>query len=111
MARLATYVHVHDKDGVAHVFGPDDEVPTWAARAITNPAAWAEAPAGEPEPAYPAGEPSEAWKVPQLTAYARDKGIDLGEARKKDEILALILAPAETGGDDDESADTAAADD
>lgn len=44
MARLATYVHVH-KDGSAHLFGPDDEVPAWAAVLITNPLAWDEPPA------------------------------------------------------------------
>jgi hypothetical protein len=43
MARLASYVHVH-KDGASHVFGPEDEVPEWAAALITNPLAWAEPP-------------------------------------------------------------------
>lgn len=53
MATLATHVHVTDADGVAHVFGPADEVPEWAQTLITNPKAWAEAPVirlAEPEP-------------------------------------------------------------
>ncbi|BDM70615.1 hypothetical protein HEK616_41020 [Streptomyces nigrescens] len=44
MARLAVHVHLSDSQGRPHVFGPDDEVPEWAHSAITNPAAWAEAP-------------------------------------------------------------------
>jgi hypothetical protein len=42
VARLAAWVHVTGADGRNHVFGPDDEVPAWAARTITNPAAWAD---------------------------------------------------------------------
>jgi hypothetical protein len=44
MSKLNTYVHVHDKDGISHAFGPDDTVPEWAEKAITNPDVWAEAP-------------------------------------------------------------------
>ncbi|QXW04013.1 hypothetical protein [Rhodococcus globerulus] len=40
MARLITFVHVADESGVGHAFGPGDEVPGWAAKRITNPAAW-----------------------------------------------------------------------
>jgi len=43
MATLASHVHVTDSEGVPHVFGPADEVPTWAEALITNPKAWAEA--------------------------------------------------------------------
>jgi hypothetical protein len=54
MATLATNVHVTDDKGVTHVFGPADEVPTWAQALITNPKAWAEAPSvkrlTEPDP-------------------------------------------------------------
>lgn len=38
---LATNVHVYDADGVCHVFGPTDTVPSWAYPLITNPLAWA----------------------------------------------------------------------
>lgn len=45
MARLAAYVHVTDDKGEPFVFGPDDKIPGWAEKAITNPKAWADAPA------------------------------------------------------------------
>lgn len=38
--QLATYVHVTDSNYQRHVFGPDDAVPDWAAKLITNPKAW-----------------------------------------------------------------------
>jgi len=38
--KLATYVHVADERDQMHVFGPDDTVPAWAAKKITNPDAW-----------------------------------------------------------------------
>ena len=40
--RLAGFVHVTAPDGGAAVFGPDDELPAWASKAITNEKAWAE---------------------------------------------------------------------
>lgn len=45
---LTAHVHVRDEDGTAHVFGPGNEVPTWAKARITNPAAW-----GYPMPRTP----------------------------------------------------------
>lgn len=52
---------------------------------------------GKPEPkvVLPEGEPNEKWKVDQLVAYAAEKEIDLGEAKKKDDILAAIELAAE----------------
>ncbi|MFJ3248317.1 hypothetical protein [Streptomyces sp. NPDC086782] len=44
MATLNGFVHLTDETGVAHVFGPADEVPEWAQVLITNPKAWAEPP-------------------------------------------------------------------
>jgi hypothetical protein len=44
--KLNTYVHVVELDdkgnatGQAGVFGPDDDLPTWAAKSITNPDVW-----------------------------------------------------------------------
>ncbi len=105
MARLATHVHVHDEHGTLHVFGPADIVPEWAIERITNPKAWAQAPGCETEtPAYPDGAPAEGWRVPELVAYAGDRGIDLGDAKKKGDILALIGA-----AHDESTADSAAA--
>lgn len=66
MARLATYVHVTDDGGVIHAFGPDDEVPAWAASKITNPHAWLEPPVSrlaEPVPA-PAAKKTPAKRAP-----------------------------------------------
>lgn len=49
------------------------------------------------EPALPEGDPSDKWTVGQLTAYAATHGVDLGDAKKKDELLAALVpaAPAE----------------
>ena len=59
-----TFVTVHDADGQAHTFAPNEEVPKWASEIITNPNVWAsglsaEEPAVEPEPTpEPATEPA-----------------------------------------------------
>lgn len=105
MSKLNTYVHVHDKDGISHAFGPEDTVPEWAERAITNPDVWAEAPAAEEtsgsegagaegsdsdQVEIPEGDITEEWTVKQLKAYAKSEDIDLGGATTKTEILARI---------------------
>jgi hypothetical protein len=105
MSKLNTFVHVHDKDGIAHAFGPDDTVPEWAENAITNPGVWAEAPAeedpdepegsdpegSEPETVeLPEGDVTEDWTVKQLKAYAKAENFDLGDAKNKAEILAKL---------------------
>ena len=108
MSKLNTYVHVHDKDGISHAFGPDDTVPAWAEKAITNPDVWAEAPAedeeaegsesdgsesegGESEKVeLPEGDITDEWTVKQLKAYAKGQDIDLGDAKTKADILSKI---------------------
>lgn len=101
MAKLNTYVHVHDENGVSHAFGPDDTVPEWAENAITNPDVWAEAPeksedsdeleGGESEKVeLPEGDVTEEWTVKQLKAYAKAEDIDLGDAKTKADILSQI---------------------
>jgi hypothetical protein len=45
MSKLKTYVHVRDESGQNFVFGPDDNIPAWAEKAITNPNVWADVPA------------------------------------------------------------------
>ena len=40
----------------------------------------------------PAEKPLEKRSLPELKKYAADKGIDLGEATKKEDILAAIAA-------------------
>lgn len=94
MSELRATVHVYDDDGQSHIFGPGDKVPAWAAKKITNPAVWAE-PAAETETAdqmVPEGDPSDAWTVAQLKAYAAANGVGVGEATKKADILAAIAA-------------------
>ncbi|MFJ1461832.1 hypothetical protein [Nocardia sp. N2S4-5] len=95
MSRLRTDVHVSGDDGAVHIFTPADAVPTWAVKKITNPAAWAEEP--EDDSAPPAGDPSEAWTVAELKAWAADPEhpVDLGEATKKADILAVITESRE----------------
>lgn len=48
---------------------------------------------------YPEGDPVEKWTAPQLKKYAVDKGIELGEAKKKDEVWAVIAAAIATSPD------------
>ena len=93
MAKLNTYVHVHDEDGISHAFGPDDTVPEWAEKAITNPSVWAEAPESEEDgDDFPEGDVTDKWTVNQLNAYAKSENIDLGDAKSKAEILAKLAA-------------------
>lgn len=91
MAKLNTYVHVHDGDGVSHAFGPDDTLPDWAEALITNPGVWEEAPDNsEDSDEFPEGDVTDAWTVKQLRAYAKSEGIDLGDAKAKADILSKI---------------------
>lgn len=90
MARkLAANVYV---DGVLHLAGssPDKD----AAEKITNPKAWGESLSASDAPAakFPEGDPSEDWKGDELKAYADAKGIDLGSARTKAEMVDAIAA-------------------
>ena len=38
----------------------------------------------------PEGDPSETWTVKQLKAFADAKGIDLGDAKSKGDVLAAV---------------------
>lgn len=42
------------------------------------------------EAAYPDGAPSDEWKLPELLAWAADHNVDLGGAKKKADILAVV---------------------
>ncbi len=44
-------------------------------------------------PVFPEGAPVEAWTVKQLTAWAKAHEVDLGGAKSKPEILAVVLDP------------------
>ncbi|QTF81711.1 hypothetical protein SEA_BEEGEE_8 [Gordonia phage BeeGee] len=48
---------------------------------------------------FPEGAPELSWKGPQLLAYAKEKGIDLGGATKKADMLAAIEAAQASTGD------------
>lgn len=62
----------------------------------------------EEAPPFPDGKPAKAWKVDELKAYAARHGVDLGEAKSKDEILA-VLTPADAGAGKTPSGDPAGA--
>ena len=38
--------------------------------------------------------PDKSWKVDELKAYAAEHSIDLGEATKKDDIIAVLTKPS-----------------
>ena len=91
MARkLNTNVHAvtTDKDGnlLSQVFGPDDEVPGWARKAITNPDVWD---GEDDEPTtleVPAGNASrEKW-----AAYAAQEGVEVEDDMNRDDIKAAV---------------------
>lgn len=60
MPELAVTVYVHDELGEVHRFTPEDSVPVWAQKRITNPDAWATAPSmsGSTQAAEAAPEPT-----------------------------------------------------
>lgn len=113
--KLNTFVTVHDENFESHTFGPDDTLPGWAKKAITNPNVWVkdenseddedateEPPAGvgtgssdAPEPSLPprggAGSGADAWRAYGVAA-AKAKGLEIeipGDATKTDIIEAL----------------------
>lgn len=80
---LNTFVTVHDADGQAHTFAPNEKVPKWARESITNPNVWAsendaeasgQVPESVPEPApepVPTPEPTpESTPEPEPTSDA-----------------------------------------
>lgn len=111
MARLNTFVHVRDDEGLDHAFGPSDVVPAWAQEKITNPDVWASEgvePAaatavptekdqkpstegsGTPGPVPPKsgkGSGVAAWKT-----YATDKGFEFDDDVTREEIIAALEA-------------------
>ncbi len=88
--KLNTYVHAHavdDKGNVqSQVFGPDDEVPSWAQKAITNPDVW-DGEADEPSVLEaPAGNASrDKW-----AAYAEQEGVEVEDDMTRDDIKAAV---------------------
>ncbi|MFJ8863618.1 hypothetical protein ACIRD8_35025 [Streptomyces sp. NPDC102451] len=58
-----------------------------------------------PTPPADPDVPVEAMTVEQLRAYAAEQSIDLGDAKKKDEIRVLVVAEVERRRDADENGD------
>ena len=116
--RLAASVAVLAEDGVETVwFRPGDDVPAWAAKQITNPAAWETVPKGvkldESDPWFgitapaPAADDSaddgdaELSEPPlggpgsgraEWAAYAEGLGIEVPEDAGRDDIVDLVRA-------------------
>ena len=99
MAKLNTFVHVVELDsegrqtGRAAVFGPDDDLPGWAVKAITTPDVWdGDAPAGADEPDS-GGEPPRSGKGSSTEAwqkYAASLGVEVPEDASRDDIVAAV---------------------
>lgn len=93
MARLASHVVLRDERQELHVFGPDDDVPAWARKRITNPKAWESgadtADEGTPSPPPKGGPGSgkDAW-----VAYAAASNVDIDGAETRDDIVAALDA-------------------
>lgn len=98
MRKLTAFVHVivRDDDGnevQSGQFGPDDDLPSWAREAITNPDVWGEPEvAAVPVAAEPAKEPprggpgssASAW-----TAFAQEQGMDVPEGASAKDVQSL----------------------
>lgn len=90
-------VVAHTKNGVIHLYKGDVVPASITPESLANLKelgflSAGEAPAPEPEPEFPEGEPVEAWKGEQLKAYAKAKNIDLGGATNKADMVAAIEA-------------------
>jgi hypothetical protein len=105
-SKLNTYVHVVERDDTgnginAGTFGPDDTVPAWARKAITNPDVWADGGGGdEPEdsavdvgaeavrpPTSGAGSGRDAW-----AAYASAEHVTVTDDMDRSAIIAAVDA-------------------
>lgn len=91
--RLKTHVHAVERDEQgtttnSAVFGPDDTVPAWARKAITNPDVWDDGEDDEDDDLSerPAGNASrEKW-----AAYAESQGVTVTEDMKRDDIVTAV---------------------
>jgi len=108
--QLASHVHVRDDQSTNHVFGPGDEIPLWAARKITNPGAWAQAPepweledqAADPQDGDPQDETGPGQSpggMPALSdtkdvwqAFAAVRGVELPDGATKTQIIEVVKA-------------------
>jgi hypothetical protein len=95
--RLVTYVHVRDESGLSCAFGPDDDVPGWAASQIGEHA-WETAPESAPADALDggsAGAPPRSGKGADARTwelYARANGVTFEDGAGRDKIIAACVA-------------------
>lgn len=102
MAKLNTHVHVHDKHGKPHVFGPGQDIPDWAQEKITNPRVWEEPPAGDSSPAGGGGRGKPLLSPPPKSGtgsgakawaeYAVAYGVSVPEKASREDIIELLQA-------------------
>ncbi|MDR6574352.1 hypothetical protein J2X60_003011 [Curtobacterium sp. 320] len=97
MVSLLSNVHVRDEHGASHVFGPDSEVPEWAQKRITNPAAWdGDAPSFEDDEEIDEADENEPARsgrgsgLPVWQAYAKSLDIEVPEDADRNAIIALV---------------------
>jgi hypothetical protein len=98
MANLISTVHVRDEHGTSHVFGPSsEEVPEWAQRLITNPAAWdGDAPSFEDDEEIDEdaeNEPARSGRGSGLAlwqGYAKSLDLEVPEDADRTAIIALV---------------------
>jgi len=97
--RLRTFVHIQDEEGRTHLFGPDSDIPQWAADKIDNPKAWSGQPDAQPgrsvetvnaelggsPPRQGPGSGKDAWKT-----YADSLGIAYADDATRDDIIAAV---------------------
>lgn len=85
--QLAYHVHVLDDEGNPHVYGPDDTVPGWAAKKITNPSAWVGADEADDTDDGDNGEavPYAKWKKADLEAEVAKRN----EGREDDDQIVV----------------------
>lgn len=93
--RLARSVQMFSETGELIVFLPGDEPPAEYAKLIKNPAAWE---SEEMAPAAPSSGNYSDRTVADLLSEARERGIDLQGATKKNEVIARLEA-ADAGTD------------
>lgn len=97
--KLNTFVHVHDENGAAQIFGPSDDLPDWAANAITNPDVWADrgeaAPVDEPEAPVGDGPPPKGGGgsgAPAWREYAAKHNVEVADNASRDDVIAALDA-------------------
>lgn len=91
MAKLNTYVSVHNREHGSVTFGPHDEVPGWAVPLITNPKVWDVAPS---EP----GVPVESGESDTNADESDDTGSEESEPEKSESSEGVSIPPVKGKG-------------